>query len=75
MARFDRVERTAARADAVLRVTVSNFLADGGDGFTVLRDGTRSARRAIDRDALEAYFTAHSPVGPLPRDRIARAGG
>ncbi len=56
------------------RVTVNNFLADGGDGFTVLREGTDRLGGAIDLDALEAYFTAHSPVPPGPRDRIARAG-
>jgi 5'-nucleotidase len=57
------------------RVTVNNFLADGGDGFTVLREGTDRLGGAIDLDALEAYFTAHAPVPPGPRDRIARAGG
>ena len=57
------------------RVTVNNFLADGGDGFAVLREGTDRLGGAIDLDALEAYFTAHSPVPPGPRDRIARAGG
>jgi 5'-nucleotidase len=56
------------------RVTVNNFLADGGDGFTVLREGTDRLGGAIDLDALEAYFTAHDPVAPGPRDRIARVG-
>ncbi len=56
------------------RVTVNNFLADGGDAFTVLREGTDRLGGAIDLDALEGYFTAHSPVPPGPRDRIARAG-
>ena len=55
-------------------MTVNSFLADGGDGFTVLREGTDRLGGAIDLDALEAYFTAHSPVPPGPRDRIARAG-
>jgi 5'-nucleotidase len=57
------------------RVTVNNFLADGGDGFTVLREGTDRLGGAVDLDALEAYFRAHVPVAPGPRDRIARAGG
>jgi 5'-nucleotidase len=56
------------------RVTVNSFLADGGDGFTVLREGTDRLGGAIDLDALEAYFAAHSPVAPGARDRIARAG-
>jgi 5'-nucleotidase len=57
------------------RVTVNSFLADGGDGFTVLREGTDRLGGAIDLDALEGYFKAHVPVAPGPRDRIARAGG
>jgi 5'-nucleotidase len=57
------------------RVTVNNFLADGGDGFTVLREGTDRLGGAVDLDALEAYFRAHVPVAPGPRDRIVRVGG
>jgi 5'-nucleotidase len=57
------------------RVTVNNFLADGGDGFTVLREGTDRLGGAVDLDALAAYFRAHVSVAPGPRDRIARAGG
>jgi 5'-nucleotidase len=57
------------------RVTVNSFLAEGGDGFTVLREGTDRLGGAIDLDALEGYFKAHVPVAPGPRDRIARAGG
>ena len=56
---------------ATYRVTVNNFLADGGDGFTVLREGTNRLGGAVDLDALEAYFVAHSPVAPGPRDRIS----
>jgi 5'-nucleotidase len=56
------------------RVTVNNFLADGGDGFTVLREGTDRLGGAVDLDALEAYFAAHVPVAPGPRNRILRAG-
>ena len=56
------------------RVTVNSFLADGGDGFTVLREGTDRLGGAIDLDALEAYFRASSPVAPGPRDRIVRVG-
>jgi 5'-nucleotidase len=59
---------------ASYRVTVNSFLADGGDGFTVLREGTDRLGGAVDLDALEAYFRAHSPVGPGPRDRILRSG-
>ena len=38
------------------RVTVNNFMATGGDGFTVLVGGTSSLGGAQDIDALLAYF-------------------
>lgn len=52
------------------RVTVNSFLADGGDGFTVLREGTDRLGGAVDTDAFEAYFQTHSPVSPGPQNRI-----
>ena len=52
------------------RVTVNWFLADGGDNFLVLRDGTDRLGGAVDTDALEAYFTAFSPVAPGQINRI-----
>ncbi|HWQ84488.1 MAG TPA: bifunctional metallophosphatase/5'-nucleotidase, partial [Anaerolineales bacterium] len=56
--------------NAVYRVTVNNFLADGGDNFSVLSEGTDRLGGAQDLDALEAFLTAFSPVGPGPMDRI-----
>lgn len=55
---------------ASYRVTVNSFLADGGDNFTVLRDGTDRLGGAVDTDAFEAYLAANSPVDPGPMDRI-----
>jgi 5'-nucleotidase len=52
------------------RVTVNSFLADGGDSFPILKDGTSRLGGAVDTDALEAYFTAFSPVAPGPQNRI-----
>ena len=54
------------------RITVNSFLADGGDNFAVLRDGTSRLGGAVDTDALEAYFVAFSPVAPGPQNRITR---
>jgi 5'-nucleotidase len=54
------------------RVTVNSFLADGGDNFPILRDGTNRLGGDVDLDALVAYFTASSPVAPGPRNRITR---
>jgi len=52
------------------RVTVNNFLADGGDGFTVFAQGADRLTGVTDLDALVAYFGAHSPVAPGPMNRI-----
>jgi 5'-nucleotidase len=52
------------------RITVNAFLADGGDGFTVLRSGTHRVTGAVDVDVLEAYLTARNPL-PVPAlDRV-----
>jgi len=54
------------------RVTMNNFLATGGDGFTVFNEGTNPLGGAIDLDALVAYFGANTPPGIAvpPLDRI-----
>ena len=57
---------------ASYRVTVNNFLSVGGDGFTVLTQGTAPLIGVYDTDALHAYFQANSPVGPTAADRIVR---
>ena len=54
------------------RVTVNSFLADGGDNFSVLPDGTDRLGGEVDLDALVTYFGANSPVAPGPQDRITR---
>jgi 5'-nucleotidase len=49
------------------RVTVNNFMATGGDGFTALLNGTSLLGGAQDIDALVAYFEdfpAASPYDP-----------
>ncbi|MFI7578190.1 bifunctional metallophosphatase/5'-nucleotidase [Micromonospora sp. NPDC049497] len=61
---------TAVTADATYRVTVNNFLAGGGDGFTVLRGGTNAVTGLIDLDAFVAYLGANSPVSAPALDRI-----
>ncbi|HEX7095039.1 MAG TPA: bifunctional metallophosphatase/5'-nucleotidase [Acidimicrobiales bacterium] len=58
---------------ASYRVTVNSFLADGGDGFEVLREGTDRLGGAVDLDAFEAYLAAAEPDGisPPPLDRVS----
>ena len=54
------------------RVTINNYLALGGDGFTVLKEGTAPQFGIFDDEALFAYFQANSPIAPTAADRIAR---
>ncbi len=48
---------------ASFRVTMNNFLATGGDGFTIFNEGTNALGGAQDIDALVAYFDAAEPDG------------
>ncbi|ROS41215.1 bifunctional metallophosphatase/5'-nucleotidase [Amycolatopsis thermoflava] len=64
------VNGTPVDPAATYRVSVNNFLAGGGDGFTEFTKGTDLAGGPVDLDALIAYFGAHSPVPPPPADRI-----
>lgn len=54
------------------RVTMNNFLATGGDGFTVFNEGTNALGGAQDIDAFVAAFQAAEPAGIVapPLDRI-----
>lgn len=54
------------------RVTLNDYLAVGGDGFTVAKQGTAPLYGGYDADALFAFFRAHGPIGPLPPTRILR---
>ena len=57
---------------ASYRVTINNFLAGGGDGFTAFLAGTDPLTGMIDLDAFVAYLTANSPVAPGPQNRITK---
>ena len=66
---------TPVTPDGTYRVTVNSFLATGGDGFSVLNQGTDRLGGALDLDAVEDYFAANpGGVGPGPQDRITRIG-
>jgi 5'-nucleotidase len=57
---------------ASYQVALNNFLATGGDGFSVFTQCTNPIGGEIDLDALVAYVEANSPVAPGPQDRITR---
>ncbi|WP_375767960.1 bifunctional metallophosphatase/5'-nucleotidase [Archangium gephyra] len=53
-------------------VTVNSYLANGGDGFRVLTEGTERRGGPLDLDALEAWLKAHSPLAPPETNRLLR---
>lgn len=57
--------------DRRYRIVTNNFVAQGGDGFVVFKDGKEFTNAGTDLDALEAYFKAHSPVAA---PKVARIG-
>ena len=56
------------------RVSVNNFLAAGGDGFTTFTAGTDLTGGPIDLDAFTAYLTAHPNLAAPPADRVTILG-
>lgn len=76
-----RVDAASIRINGVVvnpatdyRVTMNSFLADGGDKFTVFRQGTNQLGGEVDLDALSAYLAANPTVSPGPQNRITRTG-
>jgi 5'-nucleotidase len=60
--------------DQTYRITVNNFLAGGGDGFTVLTEGANVVNQpGFDVDALVAYLSGDAVSAP-ETDRISVAG-
>ena len=49
------------------RVAINNFLASGGDNFTMLAAGRDAVDAGLDLDATEAYLASNPPVPQLGR--------
>lgn len=58
-------------ADRV-RVASVDFVWNGGDRFTVVKEGTEPTTVVDVLDQLIAYLGTHSPVSPGPRGRVRR---
>jgi 5'-nucleotidase len=54
------------------RVVMNNFIADGGDGFSVFKTCTSPLGGEVDIDAFARYLKAKSPLAPPALDRITR---
>lgn len=72
-----RVNRESIRIDgrrldpsASYRVAMSDFLWNGGDGFSTAAAGTEPHALGLDIDVFLAYLAAHSPIGPPQPGRI-----
>ena len=56
------------------RVTMNSFLAGGGDGFAVFKDGTERLSGGFDLDALVDYLGQNDPTAPPTNSRISGNG-
>ncbi|MBV8470143.1 MAG: bifunctional metallophosphatase/5'-nucleotidase [Burkholderiaceae bacterium] len=65
-----RLQGQAIQPDARLRVTVNNYLADGGDGFSVLRQGSDRVVGIMDAEALARYLQSQALTTPSRLDRV-----
>jgi 5'-nucleotidase len=65
---------TPVSKTASYRIAVNNFMADGGDGYTVFRSCTEPLGGEVDLDAFARYLGAHQPVAPPPLNRIEKVG-
>jgi 5'-nucleotidase len=65
-----RIGGTPLEVDRGYRVTVNSYLAEGGDGFDVLKEGGDRRVGVEDLAALEAYLAAQSPVSPPAPGRV-----
>lgn len=70
-----RINGVPVQLGASYRITVNNFMADGGDNFTVFRDQcTNPLGGEVDIDAFARYLLANSPLAPPVLNRIERVG-
>jgi 5'-nucleotidase len=51
------------------RVAINNFLASGGDGFSVFKQGSDTVDAGLDLDALEAWLATNPAVPAVGRTR------
>jgi 5'-nucleotidase len=65
-----RVDGVPVDPAATYRVSVNNFLAAGGDGFTGFTAGTDVTGGVVDLDAFLSYLSGNPGLSPPPADRI-----
>ena len=67
-----RIAGAALDPAASYRIAVNSYLADGGDGFVVLREGTDRVGGPADVEALDQYIAGRTLVAGPPEGRIQR---
>ena len=68
---------TACQADCApgdFTVSVTDFLANGGDGLALLRTARRETGSVLARDIIVAYVKAHSPLTPKLLGEVSAGG-
>lgn len=70
-----RLGGTVIDPGTTYRVAMNSFLATGGDGFTVFRNGTNPVTGPVDVDTAVAYFRAHPSVSPPPANHSTALAG
>lgn len=60
------------QAQGRYRVSISNFLATGGDSFKVFTEAVEPRTGMMDVEVLEQYLTAHPNLSPAALDRVKR---
>jgi 2',3'-cyclic-nucleotide 2'-phosphodiesterase (5'-nucleotidase family) len=68
------INGTSVDKAATYRVVANNFLSDGGDNFTVFKDGTNKYFGGLDIDGFAAYLSLPANAGytPGPLTRITQ---
>jgi len=59
---------------ATYRVSMNNFMADGGDGYTVFTRCTQPLGGEVDLDAFARYLGKHPNLAPPALNRIQKVG-
>ncbi|MDD3024833.1 MAG: 5'-nucleotidase, partial [Syntrophomonadaceae bacterium] len=65
-----KINGTSIDPSSTYRVTMNGFLADGGDNFSVMKEGTDRMVGSPDLDAFVNYLETYSPLAPGSENRI-----
>ncbi|MBN6056835.1 bifunctional metallophosphatase/5'-nucleotidase, partial [Nonomuraea sp. RK-328] len=75
----DRIDPATIKLDGTVvdpagryRLTANSFIAAGGDGFSVLTEGTERVEKVRDIEAFESYIRAKSPLQVPALGRVTR---